>query len=143
MGLSWFLVGVGRKDVGPQDFLAASSLKHILSFFFFFTCFPVNFECLKESLFLCRLPIQGGDLVLSISFGLVPGSQSAWRSLPSPSKRGKEEFGGEEILSCLFCICISALWHFLQKEPGDSRRGFGVWGQSQGSKAGGEAAPRR
>lgn len=43
MGLSWFLVGVGRKDVGPQDFLAASSLKHILSFFFFFHLLPSEF----------------------------------------------------------------------------------------------------
>lgn len=132
MGLSWFLVGGGRKDVGPQVFLAASSLKHIL-FGVFFSCFPVNFECLKESLFLCRLPMHGGDLVLSVSFGLVPASQLAWRSLPSPSKKGKEEFGGEEIPSCLFCIFISALW---QKEPGDSRRGFGVWAQSQGSQTG-------
>lgn len=134
--------GCGQEGCGSSGFFGYQLFKtYSVFFFFFFTCFPVNFECLKESLFLCRLPIQGGDLVLSISFGLVPGSQSAWRSLPSPSKRGKEEFGGEEILSCLFCICISALWHFLQKEPGDSRRG--VWGQSQGSKAAGEAAPRR
>lgn len=134
--LSWFLVAVGRKDVGPWAFLAANSLKHILAFFFFFSCFLVNFECLKESLFLCRFLLCGGDLVLSISFGLVLGSRMVWRSLPSPSKRGKWEFAGEGILSCPFCIYISALWHFLQKEPGDPGR---VWGQSEEGKA----APRR
>lgn len=111
MGLSWFLVGVGRKDVGPQDFLAASSLKHILSFFFFFTCFPVNFECLKESLFLCRLPIQGGDLVLSISFWAGSWLTVSLEISSFPFQKGKRGvwWGGNSLLSVLYLhLCTLA-----------------------------------
>lgn len=128
--------GHGREGWESSGFFGCQLFKTYSGscFFIIFFYFLVNFEGLKEGLFLCRPPMHGGDLVSS--FGLVLGSHLAWRSLPSPSKWGRQEFGGEGILSCPFCICISPLWHFLQKEPG---RGFGV---SQGGQDWGRNCPK-
>lgn len=121
--------GHGQEGCDSSSFFGCQPFKTYSGFLFFLL--PCEFLRVWRKVFSWCME--------GICLGLVLGSQLAWRALPSPCKRRKQEFGGEGILSCPFCICISPLWHFLQKEPSDPGRGFGV----RGDKTGGETAPRR
>lgn len=70
--------GVGRKDVGPQASLAASSWKHILAFFPEFGVFEGKSSPLQA-------PDEQRGSGPQHQLWAGSGSQLAWRALPSPS----------------------------------------------------------